>query len=116
MSEYSHIIEFYGETCPHCISMRPVIAELEKTLGSEITKLEVWNNAENEAKMKNYAEAIEQACGGFVAVPSFVNTQTGQALCGAHDISELQALAAGDDCKDNVCMPHSKLADKPAAK
>lgn len=112
MSDTSHIIEFYGETCPHCISMRPVVAELEKSLGGEITKLEVWNHAENEAKMKEYTEIIEAACGGFAAVPSFVNTQTNQALCGAHDIEELKKLAAGEDCTGNVCMPHTKRDDK----
>jgi thiol-disulfide isomerase/thioredoxin len=109
-----HVIEFYGETCPHCISMRPVVAQLEKELGGEITKLEVWNHPENEKKMQEYAEAIEAACGGFAAVPSFVNTQTGQALCGAHNPEELKVLIEGGECKDGVCMPHTKHAEKPA--
>ncbi len=55
-----HVIEFYGETCPHCISMRPVIAQLEKELGGEITKLEVWNHPENEKKMQNDFQKREQ--------------------------------------------------------
>lgn len=103
-----HIIEFYGETCPHCVQMRPVIMQLEKELGGEITKLEVWNNPENEKIMQKYAKIIETACGGFVAVPSFVNTQTNQVLCGAHDPEELKVLFEGGECKDGVCMPHSK--------
>lgn len=112
MTKLDHIMEFYGETCPHCVSMRPVVMQLEKELGAEITKLEVWNNPDNEAKMKQYEGIISEACGGFAAVPSFVNTETGQALCGAHDPEDIKILIEGGDCKDNVCKPHSKLADK----
>lgn len=108
-----HIIEFYGETCPHCIAMRPIVAQLEKDLGGEIVKLEVWNNPEHEKKMRQYAELIESACGGFMAVPSFINTQTGQALCGAHNPEELKILFEGGECKDGVCMPHTKQTEKP---
>lgn len=112
MKKLDHIIEFYGETCPHCVSMRPVIAQLEKEIDGEITKLEVWEHPENEATMKQYEAIISEACGGFAAVPSFVNTQTGQALCGAHNPAELKVLIEGGDCKGNVCMPHTKLATK----
>ncbi len=114
MKKLDHIIEFYGETCPHCISMRPVIAQLEKDMDAEITKLEVWNHPENEQIMKKYEEQISQACGGFAAVPSFVNTQTGQALCGAHDADAIKALIDGADCSGHVCQVHSKMAEKPA--
>ena len=107
-----HIIEFYGETCPHCVSMRPIISQLEKDLGGEIKKLEVWEHPENEVVMKQHTAEIELACGGFAAVPSFVNTQTGQALCGVQDATQLKALIEGADCSDNVCQIHSKMETK----
>lgn len=108
-SDLAHIIEFYGETCPHCLSMRPVIKQLEKELGGEMTKLEVWNNDTNKGVMEKYSDIISAACGGFAAVPSFVNTKTNQALCGAHEAKDLKILIEGGDCSANVCMPHSKL-------
>ncbi len=104
-----HIIEFYGETCPHCLSMRPVVEQLEKDLGLEIRKLEVWEHTDNQAEMKKYEAIISEACGGLAGVPSFVNTQTKQALCGAHDPADIKLLIEGADCKDNVCKPHSKM-------
>ncbi len=110
--DLSHVIEFYGETCPHCLSMKPVIKQLETELGGEITKLEVWEHDDNKAIMAKYADTISEACGGFAAVPSFINTKTNQALCGTHEPEDLKNLIEGGDCSDNKCMPHSKMPSK----
>ncbi|MBI2798163.1 hypothetical protein HYX70_02550 [Candidatus Saccharibacteria bacterium] len=91
------------------MAMKPVVAQLEKDLDIEIQKLEVWNNAKNQEVMKKYEDIIGEACGGMAGVPSFVNTETKQALCGAHDPADLKLLIDGADCKDNVCKPHSKM-------
>jgi thiol-disulfide isomerase/thioredoxin len=109
MMKLNHIIEFYGETCPHCISLRPVVEGLEKEKNVEIRKLEVWNNTENKKLMMEYEDIIGEACGGFAAVPALVNTKTKQALCGMHDAKDIEALIDGADCTGNVCRPHSKL-------
>ena len=109
---YDPIIEFYGETCPHCITMKPIVEELEKELGGEFTKLETWNDPKNAEKMAEYSGIIGEACGGFAGVPSFVNTQTNQALCGAQDKEILRQFAEGADCKDGVCQPHTKMPAK----
>jgi thiol-disulfide isomerase/thioredoxin len=109
MKKLDHIIEFYGETCPHCVALRPIVEGIEKDREVEIQKLEVWDNAENKKLMMQYEDIIGEACGGFAAVPALVNTKTKQALCGAHDAKEIEALIDGMDCKDNVCKPHSKL-------
>ena len=106
--KYGHVIEFYGETCPHCMAMKPVIEELEKDTGAKIEKLEVWNNEENARKMEEYNDIIGEACGGLPGVPAFVNTETKQALCGAHDKEDIILLMEGGDCSNNVCKPHSK--------
>ncbi len=105
----SDVIEFYGETCPHCLSMKPVVEKIEKDQKQTIEKLEVWNNKKNQTKMKEYEEIISKACGGFAAVPSFVNTKTMQALCGAHDEEDIVALMQGADCSNNVCKIHTKM-------
>lgn len=103
------VIEFYGETCPHCIGMRPIVKNAEEASGVKIEKLEVWNNDKNQAEMHKYEDIISKACGGFAAVPSFVNTKTKQALCGSHNEEDIVALAKGEDCSNNICKPHSKL-------
>lgn len=107
--KYGHVIEFYGETCPHCMSMKPVVADIEAETGETIEKLEVWNNEENLKKMESYGDLIGEACGGLPGVPAFVNVDTNQALCGAHDKVDIIALMEGADCKNNVCKPHSKV-------
>lgn len=112
MAKADHIIEFYGETCPHCLSMKPVVEKIEKDLNIEVTKLEVWNDTDNQKTMQQYQDIIGEACGGFAAVPAFVNTKTNQALCGAHDAEDIIALINGDDCTGNVCKPHSKMPKK----
>jgi thiol-disulfide isomerase/thioredoxin len=112
MTKADHIIEFYGETCPHCLSMKPVVEKIEKDLGIEITKLEVWNNTDNQKVMQKYEGIIGEACGGFAAVPAFVNTKTNQALCGAHDEADIVNLINGGDCSGNVCKPHTKMPAK----
>ncbi len=109
MKKLDNIIEFYGETCPHCVALKPIIEGLEKDRGIEVRKLEVWNDAENKKLMMQYEDIIGEACGGFAAVPALVHTETKQALCGAHDAKEIEALIDGADCKGNVCMPHTKL-------
>jgi len=89
--------------------MKPVIAKLEADKKITIQKLEVWNNKKNQEVMHKYEKIISEACGGFAAVPSFVNTKTNQALCGAHDEADLATLIDGGDCSNNICKPHSQL-------
>ncbi|MDP4038659.1 MAG: thioredoxin family protein [bacterium] len=113
MSEkHNHLIEFYGETCPHCIVMRPVIEKIEDELGIKIDKKEVWNNEENRLFMEKYFDQLSEACGGMPGVPSFINTKTNQALCGEHEDKTIKLWATGADCSNNVCKPHTKLAKK----
>lgn len=107
-----HIIEFYGKTCPHCLTVSPIVEAVEKELGIQVRKLEVWDHDENHALMQKYEGIIAQACGGYAAVPSFVNTKTNQALCGVHDKNDLKILFEGGDCAGGVCKPHSRMPNK----
>lgn len=83
------LIEFFGETCPHCKEMAPLVDRLKSEEGVEIEQLEVWNNEENMKKM----ESLDQGkCGG---VPFFINTETGKFICGSTDYDSLKNWAKG---------------------
>lgn len=108
----ANIIEFYGETCPHCLSMKSVVEAIESEKKVEITKLEVWNNADNQQIMEKYYDIISESCGGLPGVPAFVNTTTKQALCGVHEKADIIALIDGADCTQSLCKPHTKNPKK----
>ncbi len=84
------LLEFYGETCPHCITMKPLVEKMEKELEVKVEKFEVWNNEENAKKMEEYDTGL---CGG---VPFFFNTETSKFICGSADYGELKKWAAGE--------------------
>lgn len=83
------LLEFYGDTCPHCIAMKPLVAQLEKETGLTVEALEVWNNEENAKKLDEYDQGF---CGG---VPFFINTETQNKVCGSMSYEELKAWAQG---------------------
>jgi thiol-disulfide isomerase/thioredoxin len=47
----SHLLEFYGEECPHCKDMHKLVVKLEKEEGIKVEALEVWHNEENEKRL-----------------------------------------------------------------
>lgn len=81
--------EYYGETCPHCITMKPIVEKLEKELGLKVEKYEVWNSEENTEKMLKVDKGL---CGG---VPFFYNTENKQFLCGGVDEDTLKLWMTG---------------------
>lgn len=82
------LIEFYGEGCPHCVRMAPLVEGLKKE-GIAIDQLEVWNNETNAEKMSDYDKGL---CGG---VPFFYNTETKSFICGEAVYEDLKAWALG---------------------
>jgi len=88
--EYAYmLLEFYGEECPHCVRMKPLVERLEKEEGVILEKYEVWHNEENKKKM---IVADGGRCGG---VPFFLNTETQKFICGGASYEELKELALG---------------------
>jgi len=83
----SDLIEFYGEECPHCKNMEPLIDKLEKEENVKIEKLEVWHNEENTKLMKELGEG---KCQG---VPFFFNKKTKKIICGEANYEKLKAWA-----------------------
>lgn len=84
----SHLINFYGQECPHCLKMHELTDKLEQEAGVKIEKLEVWHNEENVKKFETIDSKGE--CGG---VPFFVNTKTGKTICGEATYEELKEWA-----------------------
>ncbi len=83
----SHLLEFYGDECPHCDKMRVLTERLEKEKGVILERHEVWHNDANIEKM----EALDkEPCGG---VPFFINTKSGKTICGEATYEELLAWA-----------------------
>lgn len=83
------LLEFYGNECPHCARMAPLVEKLRQEEKIEIEQLEVWENEQNAQKM---AELDKGLCGG---VPFFYNTETRSFMCGAASYEELKQWASG---------------------
>ncbi|MEK7588672.1 MAG: hypothetical protein AAB438_02525 [Patescibacteria group bacterium] len=86
----SHLLEFYGDECPHCVRMHKLVERLEKEEGVKVDTFEVWNNKENEKKL---LEIDKDMCGG---VPFFYNTKTKAFICGEESYEELKKWAKGE--------------------
>ena len=85
----SHLLEFYGEECPHCQHMKPLIERIEKEEGVQVESVEVWHNDENATRLE---ELDNGKCGG---VPFFYNTKTEKFICGGAEYDELKEWAKG---------------------
>lgn len=83
-----HLLYFYGEECPDCIRMHARIDRLKKETKIELTSYEVWHNKKNDELCQRYDKDGE--CGG---IPFFINTKTGNTLCGEVTYKELKEWA-----------------------
>ena len=83
------IIEFYGEDCPHCDRMKPLLARLSSEEGVVIESYEIWHNKENEKKFQMLDRG---RCGG---VPFFINPETDEYVCGEDSYEALLKCAKG---------------------
>ena len=86
----NHLLEFYGEECPHCIKMHDLVKRLKDEEKIEIEASEVWHNDDNAKRMKEYDKDY---CGG---VPFFINTKTSKWICGQTTYEELKKWASGE--------------------
>lgn len=79
---------YYGEECPHCHNMMPVVDKLIGE-GIKIEKRETWHNQEN----AKHLEKIDGGkCGG---VPYFYNDETKDSICGATSEDRIREWAQG---------------------
>lgn len=95
------LVEFYGQECPHCAKVAPMVEKLKKDLGVTVEQYEVWHNDDN---LKKFRELDTGHCGG---VPFFINTDTGQTICGETVYENLEKWAKGAKTAKN----HSPAKD-----
>jgi len=77
----SDFIFFYGDGCPHCADMKPILEQVEEETGVYFLWLEIWKNETNKQEFFSHASDIEEDC-GFLGVPTFFSTKTNRAICG----------------------------------
>ncbi len=82
------LLFFYGDECPHCHSLMPTVAQVEKELGVKFERFEVWHNSENAEILKGYDRGF---CGG---VPFLYNTASNDWICGNVDPDKVHAFAS----------------------
>ena len=82
-------VEFYGEGCPHCQKMIPIVAQIENETGVHFEKLEIWNNATNKDVYLQYSEYIARDCGSL-GIPTFIGLKTNKSICGEKSADELK--------------------------
>jgi len=87
-------IMFHGRECPHCRAMHPLVDKLEQETGVSIERLEIWHDEKNADLMRSYRPIISAKCGGQLRVPTFLNTETNDAVCGEMPYEKLKDWAA----------------------
>lgn len=90
VKEKSHLLEFYGIECDHCVEMEPVLEELNEETGLTTRKFEVWYNDDNLRLLQRLDR--DAACGG---VPFYYNMKTRGWVCGATTYTNFKAFALG---------------------
>jgi thiol-disulfide isomerase/thioredoxin len=89
----SKLIMFHGAECPHCRVMHVLVDRLEKETGIVFERLEVWHNEQNADAMRSYRTIISAKCGGQLRVPTFINVDAGDAICGEMPYDKLKEWA-----------------------
>jgi hypothetical protein len=68
--------------------MEPIVERVERELGVRFERYEVWHDERNAQLFEEYDQG---RCGG---VPFYVNTATGEWICGETDEETFKAFAA----------------------
>jgi thiol-disulfide isomerase/thioredoxin len=96
----SHLLEFYGIECDHCVDMEPLMERLQKETGLPIRRFEVWYSDDNLRLLQKLDKG--SSCGG---VPFFYNKKTKGWICGATTYENLKSWALG--------RPHQRFLPPP---
>ena len=80
---------FYGNGCPFCVAIEPIVEKLEKEGGVRFERLEVWRggrtereyNKENQTRMEALKRHYDENCGGNMIVPSFYDAEKNLLIC-----------------------------------
>ena len=75
-------VMFFGQECPHCKTMLSFVEKVEQETGIPIERLEVWHETKNADLMRSLKDVLLPKCGGQLRVPTFLNTETNDVVCG----------------------------------
>ena len=87
------LVMFHGRECPHCKKMMPRVEKLEKETEIRLEKLEVWHDEKNADLMRSYRQVLAPKCGGQLRVPTFLNPENSDVICGEVEFEELKEWA-----------------------
>jgi len=87
-------IMFHGRECPHCKVMMPLVEKMENETGIRLEKYEVWHDEKNADLMRSYRGVIAPKCGGQLRVPTFLDTETHDLMCGEVEYNKLKEWAS----------------------
>lgn len=87
------LIMFHGRECPHCKKMLPLVDRLEKDTGITIDRREVWHDEKNADLMRTKRDLISAKCGGQLRIPTFLNSETDDVMCGEFEYEKLKEWA-----------------------
>jgi len=89
----SRKIMFHGRECPHCRAMMPLVEKLVQETGIAVERLEVWHDEKNADLMRSFRPAIAAKCGGQLRVPTFIDPDSSDVMCGEVPYETLKAWA-----------------------
>lgn len=89
----ANLLMFHGRECPHCKKMMPLVEKLEQETGVLFDKREIWHEEKNADLMRSYRPIIAAKCGGQLKVPTFLNLDASDAVCGEMDYDKLKDWA-----------------------
>jgi thiol-disulfide isomerase/thioredoxin len=89
----ARLLMFHGRECPHCKKMMPLVERLEQETTIRFEKYEIWHDEKNADLMRSYRPVITSKCGGQLRVPTFLNVDSSDVVCGEMDYDKLKAWA-----------------------
>ena len=105
--EQPWLLQFTGKGDDYCKIMEPMVAQLEKELGVEVRKLEVWTDP----KHAEFLRRLDAGrCGG---VPFFYNKVSKRHICGATTYDNLKDWAMGNMC--DPILPPPEVDEPPTS-
>lgn len=89
----SNLVMFTGTDCPHCAAMEPLVAKLSYDTGIVLDQRDVWANEADFRIYENYQNQVRTTDPDCQGLPFFMNTDTGEYLCGEVNYKELKGWA-----------------------
>lgn len=90
----NNLLFFVGTDCPHCESMKPLVAKLEFDTGIRLDMRDVWANESDYRLLENYRAVVIKTDPECDGLPFFYDRNGGSYLCGEVNYNTLKDWAA----------------------